>query len=256
MDQFKIVILAAGKGRRMNSNLPKVLLPLRGKPLLLHLLDSVAKSEITEPATIVVGIGKELVQAAAGNDYHYVHQKEQLGTGHAVASAETELRGKAKHIMVLYGDHPLLDARAINKIAETHLRGNVPITMATVTVSDFNDWRAGFFDFGRVIRDKSGKIAKIVEKKDATPEELNITEINPSYMCFDSEWLWERLKLLKSDNAQKEYYLTDLPGIAQKEWLEINSVEIEPEAALGANTKEQLQILEKILAERGGGKHP
>lgn len=254
MDQLKIIILAAGGGKRMNSNLPKVLLPLKEKPLLLHLLGSVAKSKITEPATIVVGVGKELVQAAAGNFHHYVHQGEQLGTGHAVACAEKSLRGKTKNIMVLYGDHPLLDEKSINKIVETHIQGNSLITMATVTVSDFNDWRAGFFDFGRVIRDKSGKIARIVEKKDATPDELNITEINPSYMCFDSEWLWERLKLIKNINAQKEYYLTDLPGIAQKEGLEINSVEIEPEAALGANTKEQLQILKKILEEREGGK--
>lgn len=246
----QLIILAAGKGKRMKSNLPKVLLPLHGKPFLHYLLEAVEKSSVFNHPTIVVGVGANLVKKEAGPKYHYAVQEEQLGTGHAVKCAEKLLRGKVNHIMVLYGDHPLVDHTTIDKIAKAHVEGANPITMATAEVGDFNDWRAGFYDYGRVIRNDGGKLMKIVEKKDSTAEELEKTEVNPSYFCFKADWLWEHLAKLSNKNAQEEYYLTELPGMARNEGAEITTVSIDPVTALGANTPEQLKTLEKLMEER------
>ena len=158
----RIVILAAGKGVRMKSETPKVLQDLNGRPIISYLADSVLRAGIDPSPVVVIAKDGDTVRETLGEQFTYVVQDEQLGTGHAVQCAETSLRENGTAIMVLYGDHPLLEARAINKIAKTHLRGNMPITMATVSVSDFNDWRAGFFDFGRIVRDKSGEIIRIV----------------------------------------------------------------------------------------------
>lgn len=249
MDSIKPLILAAGLGKRMNSELPKVLLPLKGKPMLSFLLEAVEKSNLAKPATLIVGAGSELVKKAAGPNYQYVLQEEQLGTGHAVQCAEKLLRGNAKHIMVLYGDHPLVDAETINRIGKAHLEGGNPITMATTVIDDFKDWRASFYDYGRIIRNGKGEIKQIIERKDATEDELEVKEVNPSYFCFNAEWLWEKLKLLTTENAQKEYYLTTLPKIAWDEKSPITMVSIDPKTALGANTPEQFAILEKIMTQ-------
>src|SRR3989344_1018004 len=250
MHDIQLVILAAGKGKRMNSDLPKVLLPLRGKPFLHYLLEAVQHSSVFNHPTIVVGVGSELIKKEAGSKYHYVTQDEQLGTGHALQCAEKHLKGKVSDIMVLYGDHPLVDSKTIDTIATAHSKGVSPITMATAKVQDFKDWRAGFYDYGRIIRNGKGKLKKIVEKKDATEEELFVTEVNPSYLCFKASWLWEHLNKLSNKNSQKEYYLTDLPGMAWEEGETITTVSIDPVAALGANTPEQLAALEKILDEQ------
>src|SRR3989344_1525545 len=250
MHDIQLVILAAGKGKRMNSDLPKVLLPLRGKPFLHYLLEAVERSSVFNHPTIVVGVGSELVKKEAGPKYHYVIQDKQLGTGHALQCSEKHLRGKVSDVMVLYGDQPFMDSKMIDTIAAAHSKGGSPITMATAEVRDFNDWRAGFYDYGRIIRNGKGKLHKIVEKKDATQDELAVTEVNPSYFCFKADWLWEHLKKLSNKNAQKEYYLTDLPAMAWEKGETITTVSIDPVTALGANTPEQLATLERILDER------
>lgn len=247
MESIRVVILAAGKGKRMNSDKAKVLLPLRGMPMIKRLLDAVDKSQLTKPAVIVVGFGADLVQQTLGQNYQYVFQKEQLGTGHAVLTAEVVLRGQAEHIMVLYGDHPLVDTETINQLAQAHLVGQSILTMGTVTVPDFSEWRKIFLDYGRIIRSKSGDIRQIIEAKDATDDQKAITEVNPSYFCFESEWLWENLKKISNNNSQGEYYLTDLPLLAKAAGHRITSANIKPQAGLGANTLEQLALLEKFL---------
>lgn len=249
-NKIKIVILAAGKGNRMQSEIPKALMPVRGKPMIVRLLESVEKSGIDDDPVIVVGYKKELIESVLGKknkQYHYINQESVLGTGHAVGLTKDYLKDKAEHIMVLYGDQPFTTAETIRKIAQKHSQSGKKITMATVKLPDFKDWRANFEDFSRIIRDKNGKIIKSVEKKDANEEEEKITEVNPCYFCFDSYWLWEHLEKLKNDNVQKEYYLTDLIKIATEEGIEIESIEIEPHEALGANTKEELDILEKFI---------
>src|SRR3989344_2707682 len=250
MEKIQPIILAGGRGRRMNSDLPKVLLPLQGKPLLAHLLAEIAVSNLKRKPLIVVGYGANLVKNAIGQEYSFALQENQLGTGHAVLSAEQAVEPGTEHILVLYGDHPLVTAQTINSLAEAHLENDAPLTMGTIQIPNFEEWRAGFFDFGRVIRNGGGTIDRIIEKKDASETELQVTDLNPSYFCFKADWLWHNLKKIKNNNARGEYYLTDLPHIAKENGEKIATVMIEPIEALGANTPEQLAILELMLANR------
>ncbi|MFA6257854.1 MAG: NTP transferase domain-containing protein [Candidatus Paceibacterota bacterium] len=247
-NQIKIIILAAGKGTRMQSDLPKVLETVKGKSIIKYLLESIEKSGINSRPVIVVGYGKEKVMEALGKDYDYMIQEEQLGTGHAVIITQKMLENNADHIMVLYGDHPLISPETIKKLKDTHLASSKKITMATFTVQDFDDWRAVFYkNFSRIIRDPNGDIIKDVQFKDTDEEEKKVKELNPCYFCFEAKWLWENLKTLNTNNAQKEYYLTDLVKIAMKEKNQIQSINIDPHEALGVNSKEELETLEKLI---------
>lgn len=248
-NRFKIVILAGGKGNRMQAETPKVLMHVKNKSMIKHVLEAVAKSAIDEEPIIFVSYKKELVMKELGREnkqYHYVSSEDQLGTGHAVKSTKDYLKGKAEHIIVLYGDHPLVSTETIKKIKEKHLESGSKITMATTKLPDFKDWRICFEHFSRIIRNENGKIIKDIQFKDASDEEKKTTEVNPCYFCFDAKWLWENLEKITNDNVQKEYYLTDLIKIAEEEDVEIESIEIEPHEALGANTKAELEILEKF----------
>lgn len=254
--KIRIVILAAGHGKRMKSDLPKVLTKLNDKTLISHVLDAVKSSGVDARPVIVVGQQRELVMQTLGDNYEYAIQEEQLGTGHAVMSAQKILaspvgsgpkENNADHIIVLYGDHPYISSETIKKLVERHLESKSMITMATVILPDFKDWRDIFYsNFSRIIRDENGNIIKDVQFKDASEEEKKITEVNPCYFCFDARWLWENLKTLKTDNAQKEYYLTDLIKIAMQEKVKIESINIDPHEALGVNSQEELGVLEKI----------
>lgn len=246
MQKADIVILAGGLGKRMQTELPKVLNELHGKPLICHVLDAVATSGVCEHPVIVVGKKRELVMEALGPEYRYAVQEEQLGTGHAVSMARESLVKSSKPVIVLYGDMPYVSAETIRTLAERHVETGAKLSMATVTVPDFDGWRAGFYDFGRIVRDGSEKIVRSVEKKDASLEELAITEVNPCYFCFDSAWLWEHLAKLGNTNAQGEYYLTDLVKIAVTEGIPISSISIDAKEALGVNTKEHLDLLHTI----------
>ncbi|OGY47902.1 MAG: hypothetical protein A3J62_00795 [Candidatus Buchananbacteria bacterium RIFCSPHIGHO2_02_FULL_38_8] len=246
-NQVQVIILAAGQGKRMeNKKLPKVLIPLNGKPIISHLLEAVKESGVCDKPLIVVGQRAAEVKSALGSNYLYVFQEKQLGTGHAVASTQKVLNKKAENIMVLYGDHPFINAQTIRNLAQTHFRSNKVLTMATVKVDNFDDWRNSFWGFGRIIRDSSGKVCGIIEHKDATKKQFAIKEVNPAYFCFKADWLWENLWQLKKDNIQDEYYLTDLVGMACQQGHEIATIEIEPKEALGINTVEQLELVSKL----------
>jgi len=245
--KIKTLILAAGEGKRMKSDIPKVLTPIHGKALIVHLIDSIKGSGVTDMPVIIVGQKRDLVMKTLGNDYQYVIQEEQKGTGHAVMMAKEALINKAENIMVLYGDHPFVSAETIKKLTEKHLGSHATITMATVKLQDFKDWRSVFFNnFSRIIRDDNGGIVKDVQFKDASDEEKETLEINPCYFCFEGVWLWNKLKTLNTNNSQKEYYLTDLIKLAIQEKLDIESIDIDPHEALGGNSQEELQILEKL----------
>ncbi|OGI68428.1 hypothetical protein A2738_00905 [Candidatus Nomurabacteria bacterium RIFCSPHIGHO2_01_FULL_42_15] len=246
-DKIKIVILAAGKGKRMQSALPKVLIPFKNKPLIFHVLDSVKKSGVDHRPTIVVGQQRELVMKTLGNDYNYIIQEDQKGTGHAVIIAQKTLENDADHIVVLYGDHPFVSPETIKKLVQKHLDSHGKITLATVKLPDFEDWRSVFAkSFSRIIRDENENIIKDVQYKDTTLEERKVTEVNPCYFCFEAKWLWEKLKTLNTNNAQKEYYLTDLVKIAMQEKIKIASINIDPKEALGVNSKEELEVLNNL----------
>ncbi len=247
MQKFSIIILAAGHGKRMQSDLPKVLVPFKGKPMIRHLLEAVADSGLCELPTIVVGKMAETVMDALGTGYEYVFQQEQLGTGHAVMAAEKNLRGKSDNVLVLYGDQPTVTRKMIENLARTHVEQDCVLTMGTVTLPDFEDWRDHFKLFSRIIRDEKGDILRSVEFKDATETEKEILEVNPAFFCFKSAWLWNHLHEIRNENTQKEYYLTDLIKAATDEGERIASFQVEPKDALGINTKEHLELLEKVM---------
>lgn len=247
MKKVRIVVLAAGKGTRMESNLPKVLAPLKGKHMIKHLLESIDNTGIDDRPIIVVGYEKEMVQKELGEKYEYVVQEEQLGTGHAVLSAERASFG-AEHILVISGDQPFIKTQTIKNLLEKHLNSKAKITITTTELSDFLHWRQAFSKYGRIIR-KDGKIIDR-EWRDATLEEKNIKEVNVSCYAFDAAWLWENLKKIDMhSNAQKEYYLTDLWEIAGKYGDKIESIQVEPFEALGANSKAELEILEGLAIQ-------
>ncbi len=245
----RIIILAAGKGTRMKSALPKVLVPLSGIPLVKHVLKAIEKSKVDKKPVVVIGYKKSKVKKELGKNYDYVTQKQQLGTGHAIMSAENLLKGKTNNVIVLPSDHPFISSSTIKKLIKKHLESGAKITMATTKLTDFKNWRSVFYNsFSRIIRNKKGEIIKDVQVRDANSEEKKVTEVNPIYFCFNAEWLWKNLKNLKTDNDQKQYYQTDLIGMAMQQGEKIESINIDPREALAANSKEELEVLEKITS--------
>ncbi len=243
--KIKIVILAAGKGKRMESDLPKVLAPLKGEAMIKHVIREAEKAGLGKPVSII-GHKGELVRSELGDLCFYVNQDEQLGTGHAVSCARGEC-AEAEDIIVLSGDQPLIKAETIRSLVEKHLESGAMITFTSTEVPDFSDWRAGFAGFGRVLRE-GGKMLGIREFKDASEDERNIKEVNAGCYIFNAAWMWQNLEKIKNENAQKEYYLTDLFKIASEHGDKIETVKIDPLEALGANTKDELAVLERMAA--------
>ena len=242
-----VLILAAGKGTRMKVEIPKVLVTLHGKPLIKYLLDTIDSIFQKSDIHVVVGYKKDEVKAALLNGYNFIEQTEQLGTGHAVMCAKKSLINKFDNVLILYGDMPFISKQTINEILIKHSEKMADLTMATISVDNFDGWRSCFYDYGRIIRDKNNNPIKSVEKKDATEKELEIREVNPSYYCSKSEWLWEKITEIRQNNSQKEYYLTDLLSLAIKSKAKIETVSINPKEGIGINTPEQLKFEESLL---------
>lgn len=246
-NNLQVLVLAAGQGKRMNvGDLPKVLVPLKGKPILGYLLDSIKNSGVCDTPTIVIGKGADEVKDTFGPNNQYVLQEEQLGTGHAVMVAKEALKD-ATDIMILYGDHPLISPELIKNLADTHLSSGSVLTMAIVTVKDYEDWRSELASFAKIIKNENGKVVQIIERKDANEQQAKIKELNPAYMCIKADWLWENLEKVGKENAQGEYYLTDLVKMAVDQGNEIVTIEASPKEALGINSSEQLETIEKLL---------
>ena len=239
----KIIILAAGKGTRIGAvDKPKVLLELAGRPMIEHLLSHIVGRPIA-----VVGFGADLVKQQLGERVDYALQTEQLGTGHAVASAKELLKNFKGPIVVLYGDHPLVSSTTIATLFSLYEKFQAHVSMLTTDVTDFSDWREGFYAYGRILRDDDLQISAIRELKDCSESEKEIKELNPGYYCFDSEWLWKNIDQLQNNNQQKEYYLTDLVEMAVAQGENIPSEKLDPIECLGINTKEQLAIVERLF---------
>ena len=236
---LRIVILAAGKGTRMNSGLPKVLHKLHEKTLIDYVLD---ESKLLNPieTILVVGFKKNQVISHTKNriNLKYVTQKEQLGTGHAVLQTEKLLKDKKGHILILYGDVPNIKASSLQPIIENHIINNRDLTLITAEV----DNPAGY---GRIIRKKNGQLLKIVEEKDCSDNERMIREWNPGIYIFKIPEAFKILNTIKANNASKEYYLTDAIELSQRSNMKIKAIKIEnSDEVLGINTIKQLEELE------------
>ncbi|VWD63703.1 bifunctional protein GlmU [Burkholderia lata] len=234
---MNIVILAAGTGKRMRSALPKVLHPLAGRPLLSHVIDT-ARTLQPSRLVVVVGHGAEQVQAAvAAPDVQFAVQAEQLGTGHAVRQA-LPLLDPAQPTLVLYGDVPLTRASTLQRLVDAAREGRYGIL--TVTLDDPTG-------YGRIVRDAAGFVTRIVEQKDASPEQLKIAEINTGIIITPTAQLSMWLGALKNENAQGEYYLTDVVELAIEAGFEVVTAQPDEEwETLGVNSKAQLAELERI----------
>ena len=237
-----VVILAAGKGTRMKSKTPKVLHLLAGKPFVLYSVTASNKASGEKPV-LVIGHEAEAVKEAVGDQARFVYQEDQLGTGHAVAQTRTLLKNESEHIIVIYGDMPLLRAETLTQLYEFQKSHDGPFSMLTqVTNTPRN--------FGRIIRNSDGYVEAIVEESDATPEELLIKEVNLGIYCFDANWLWEHLEHIPL-NPKGEYYLTDLVSIAVNQGKRINATILEdPTEAIGINNRVHLADAEFALRER------
>jgi len=242
------IILAAGKGTRIDAkdgteSIPKVMIKLGGKPLAYYCVKTIQKAGITKPI-LVVGYQKEKVERFFGSQVDYIEQKEQLGTGHAVAAAAKKLAGKDGVTVVMYGDMPFFKPETIKKVIAQQIKTQAPVV---ITIADVPEQ----FMFGRVVRDRSGKIAKIVEAKDCSPEEYQIKETNVSLYAFDNQWLFENLPKLKNQNVKKEYYLTDLIEIVIGQGLSVEGITtLRWQESLGINTWKDYQAAEKELKRR------
>lgn len=245
-DDSRGVILAAGLGKRMQNALPKALSAIAGKPMLEYLIENVSDTTHAKPIT-VVGHKKEEIIERFGDSTIYATQEEQLGTANALLSARRAC-GDAKRIAVFYGDHPFVSKETMSKLLEKSRATGAEITLATSEVPNFENEYKVFLNFARILRN-DGKIIGIREYKEASGEEKNIKEINPGYYVFKSEWLWSHLENVKNNNSKGEYYLTDLLHMAAEEKSKIENIKIPLKEAMGANSKEELEILERFATQ-------
>jgi len=235
---FFIGILAAGKGTRMESNIPKVLHNLENKALIDYVLDTAYELN-PEKIFTVVGFKKELVINHINNpNIEYIEQKEQLGTGHAVLQLDNPLYGKNGHLLILYGDVPNIKHSTLSPIVDEHIKKNTDVTMITAILEDPTG-------YGRIIRDQSGNLIKIVEQKDCNKSEKAIKEINPGIYIFKISKLFKNLKKVKSNNESKEYYLTDVIELINNSGTVKTKKIDNPKEIMGINTIKQLELLQK-----------
>lgn len=247
MEKASLIILAAGKGTRMGQEIPKCLTELNGICLIENLLNTVNNSKLFSNIYIVVGFKGQEVVDKLGSSYNYIWQKEQLGTGHAAKQCESALSGKHASHLILYGDVPFISEQTIKHTLEIHEKENSVLTMVTLKLKDFEGINKNYYHFGRILRDDSGEILKIVEFKDATDEEKNVTELNPAIYCIKDDWLWENLNFIKNNNHQSEYYLTDLVGLAHEKNVKIKSFILENNLEMvGVNNAEELSLARSI----------
>jgi bifunctional UDP-N-acetylglucosamine pyrophosphorylase/glucosamine-1-phosphate N-acetyltransferase len=247
------IILAAGKGTRMKSDLPKVCHPIGGRAMVCAVVDACLAAGC-DRVVVVVGYKHELVRAALasyGDRVEFAMQEEQRGTGHAVKSAEAAFEGAGGDTFVLCGDGPLIRSDTLATILKTHRESQASGTLATSVIPDPSG-------YGRVVRSAQGGFDRIVEQKNATPAELEIREVNPSYYCFGVRALFSALAQVKRDAVSGEYYVTDVPRLMLDAGERVEVIDaVPPEDILSINTLEQLAEVDRLFMARaaasGGG---
>lgn len=241
------LILAAGQGTRIKSDLPKVLHKVCGKEMVNHVIDILRKSEI-EDVNVIIGKGAELVRKnTEARDVSYSLQEEQLGTGHAVKCAMEFLKNKKGTVAIFNGDAPLIKEDTIKVLFEEHKASNNKATILTSLLENPTG-------YGRIIRE-GNEVVKIVEHKDCNEDELNVKEINSGMYCFEIEDLVECLGNLSNNNSQGEYYLTDIIEMLKNKNEKVGALIIDHEETLGVNSRAQLAEVEAILRRRINNKH-
>ena len=244
--KLAVVILAAGLGKRMNDpEKPKVMFGLSGRPIISYVVE-LALRLAPDRVIPIVGHHRELVIDYLSKNFEYnfeyAVQEPQLGTGHALMQVEPLLKDFGGDVLILSGDVPLLKYETVEKLILEHLNNNHKATLLTAVFSGLNQADG----YGRIVRDANGKFLKIVEDKDAGPEEKKINEINPAIYIVNSKTLFEALKKITPDNKQKEYYLTDIFAHIPREQVGTVNTRDELEVA-GVNSVEQLKSLEKVM---------
>ncbi|MDA5108893.1 bifunctional UDP-N-acetylglucosamine diphosphorylase/glucosamine-1-phosphate N-acetyltransferase GlmU [Brevibacillus thermoruber] len=248
MSKIHAVVLAAGQGTRMKSKLYKVLHPVCGKPMVQHVVDTLASMRV-EDVIVVVGHGADAVRSTLGERVTYALQKEQLGTAHAVQQAVPFLQAKEGTTFILYGDVPLLSEETLTALLRYHEEQQAAATVLTAVVPDPTG-------YGRIVRSETGEVLRIVEHKDATPEERAIREINTGIYCFDNQKLLKALAQVKNDNAQGEYYVTDCIGILRQAGEKVAAFEaVDPDETMGVNDRAQLAEAEAYMRRRIAVRH-
>jgi bifunctional UDP-N-acetylglucosamine pyrophosphorylase/glucosamine-1-phosphate N-acetyltransferase len=242
------VLLAAGQGTRMKSDLAKVLHPLCGKPMLWHVLEAL-KPATTEKPVVIVGHGAEAVKNYVGHSAECVLQEPQLGTGHAAMQAEPLLKGNTDYVVVTYADMPLLRPETFERLIETQRRNPGPFSLLTVVADDPRG-------FGRIVRNLDGTVAAIVEEYVATSEQRTIKELNVGAYCFKADWLWDALHRIEKNPKKGEYYLTDVVEVAVKDNRPVQAVVHEDFVeTIGINTRVHLSEAEAALRTRINREH-
>ncbi len=241
------VILAAGKGTRMGSDdLPKVLYPVADKPMLWWVVKACQDAGVSR-CIIVVGYKADEVRRSLDGleNIEFAEQHDPKGTAHAAQVTQHLFEDQpATDLFVLAGDGPLIRTKTLARMLEVHRRRGASATLATSVIDDPTG-------YGRIVRGADGGLERIVEQKDATPKQLQINEVNPSYYCFDSEALFGALNEVKSQNSQGEYYITDVPAILKGHGKKVEVIEAVPPAdVLSINTPAQLQEVDGILRQR------
>lgn len=250
MPTLAVILLAAGQGARMKSKKQKILHEAGGKPMIMHIFEA-AEAVSTLPPVLVVGKGADGVQQLIGSRAQYAIQAEQLGTGHAAMMAESLVKGQVDQVIVTYGDMPLLQADTLSRLAQTQAKTGAAIVMLSV-MGEFAS------TFGRVVRDRNGYVAEIVEVAEArlrpnTQELLAIRELNVGVYCFAGAWLWQNIHALPLRQARsgQEYYLTDMIELAvQQDRLVEAIVTDDADESLGAGTRAELVVVEQAFRRR------
>ena len=242
------IVMAAGKGTRMKSKKSKLVQKIYGKEVVKRAVENAEKAGIKD-IVAVVGYMKEEVMAVLGDSVKYAKQDEMLGTGHAVMQAKEYLRGKKGKVLVLNGDVPLIRPETLNKLIEKSIENKEYVTLLTAIYDNPTG-------YGRIVRDEGGNISAIVEEKDTTEEQKEIKEINAGIYCFDIEELLAALEKIQPNNAQGEYYLTDVIQIMNEKGLKTGAVIVEDNTEiLGINDRIQLEMLTKVLQMRINTEH-
>ncbi len=237
------IILAAGEGKRMNSNTPKVLHKVCGKEMINHVIDTIRSADI-EMVDVVIGRGAgEVKKSTEDRKINYSLQEEQLGTGHAVMCASEFLEGHTGTVAIFVGDGPLITENTVRELLDYHEKGYFKATILTSNMKEPSK-------YGRIIRNEFGDVEKIVEFKDCDEKEILVKEINSGMYCFDIEELRISLDKLNNNNAQREYYLTDVIGILKNQGFKIGAFDVPIEEITAVNSKVELADAELIMRTR------